>query len=207
LETSKVGAVIITIEIVWIPLAFLSGSLPLSVWLGHYALGVDIRQFGDGNPGAANVWRAGGARWGLTAVLLDFLKGALPVGLANFGIGIEGPGLAAVAIAPIAGHAFSPFLGFHGGKALAVTFGIWAGLTVWIVPAILGIFFGIYLALLKPEGWAVMAGILSLLIVLLLIGNLLWLGVWAGMALILSWMHRADLKHKPRLRFRTTKAK
>lgn len=179
----------------------------MSVWLGRIALGVDIRQFGDGNPGAANVWRAGGAGWGLTAVLLDFLKGALPVGLANFTFGVGGLEMAAVAIAPIAGHAFSPFLGFHGGKALAVTFGIWAGLTVWIVPAILGIFFGVYLALLKPEGWAVMAGIISLLVVLLVIGNMLWLGVWVGMALILGWMHRADLAQKPRWRLGTKKTK
>lgn len=124
------------------------------------------------------------------------------MGLANFAYRVESPGMAAVAIAPIAGHAFSPFLGFHGGKALAVTFGIWAGLTIWIVPAILGVFFGFYLALLKPEGWAVMAGIISLLVVLILIGNTLWLGVWFGMALILGWMHRSDLKQKPRLRFR-----
>jgi len=191
-------------ELIWIALAFLCGSLPLSVWLGRLVLGIDIRQFGDGNPGAANVWRAGGAKWGLTAVLLDFLKGAIPVALANFVFGVEGLAMAAVAIAPIAGHAFSPFLGFHGGKALSVTFGIWAGLTVWLVPAILGIFFGIYLALLRPEGWAVMAGIFSLLVVLLIIGNPLWLGVWVGMALILGWMHRADLAQRPQLRSRST---
>jgi len=191
-------------DLIWIALAFLCGSLPLSVWLGRLVLGIDIRQFGDGNPGAANVWRAGGAKWGLTAVLLDFLKGAIPVALANFVFGVEGLAMAAVAIAPIAGHAFSPFLGFHGGKALSVTFGIWAGLTVWLVPAILGIFFGIYLALLRPEGWAVMAGIFSLLVVLLIIGNPLWLGVWVGMALILGWMHRADLAQRPQLRSRST---
>lgn len=198
--------VIITTELAWIALAFLSGSLPLSVWLGRLVLDTDIRQFGDGNPGAANVWRAGGAGWGLIAVLLDFLKGAIPVGLANFVFGVEGPAMAFVAVAPIAGHAITPFLAFHGGKALAVTFGIWAGLTVWVVPAILGIFFGLYLALLKPEGWAVMAGIFSLLVVLLILGNPLWLGVWAGMALILGWMHRADLAQKPRLRSRAAKS-
>ncbi len=190
-------------DLIWIALAFLCGSLPLSVWLGRLVLGTDIRLFGDSNPGAANVWRAGGAKWGLTAVLLDFLKGAIPVALANFVFGVEGLAMAAVAIAPIAGHAFSPFLAFHGGKALSVTFGIWAGLTVWLVPAILGIFFGIYLALLRPEGWAVMAGIFSLLVVLLIIGNPLWLGVWVGMALILGWMHRADLAQRPQLRSRS----
>ncbi len=192
-------------QFIWIASAFLCGSLPLSVWLGRLVLGVDIRQFGDGNPGAANVWRAGGPGWGFTAVFLDFLKGAIPVGLANFVFGVEGLALAAVVIAPIAGHAFSPFLGLRGGKAIAVTFGVWAGLTVWLVPTIMGIFFGIYLALLKPAGWAVMAGVFSMLVALLIIGNPLWLGVWAGMALILGWMHRADLVQKPKLRSRFIK--
>ena len=149
-------------EFFWIVLAFFCGSLPLSVWLGRLFLGTDIRQFGDGNPGAANVWRAGGVRWGLLAVFLDFLKGAIPVGIANFVVGVDGLAMAAVAIAPVAGHAFSPLLGFHGGKALAVAFGIWAGLTLWFVPTILGLFFGVYLALVKPDGWAVLLGLLSL---------------------------------------------
>lgn len=189
------------LEAIWVIIAFFCGSLPLSVWLGRIALGEEITKYGDHNPGAANVWRAGGPAWGLLAVLLDAFKGAIPVGLANYVFNMEGLALAAVAIAPIAGHAFSPFLGFRGGKALAVTFGVWLGLTLWVVPTILGIFFGLYLWLLKPEGWAVMAGVVSLLIVLLVIGSPVWLAVWAGMALILGWMHRADLVQKPVLRF------
>lgn len=192
-------------EIIWIVIAFLCGSLPLSVWLGRVALEKDIRQYGDSNPGAANVWRAGGAAWGLLAVLLDFLKGIIPVGLANCYFNVDGVTLAAVAVAPIAGHAFSPFLGFKGGKALAVTFGIWAGITLWVVPSILGIFFGLYLALIKSEGWAVLAGIISLFVVLLIIGIPLWLGVWAGMALILVWKHRETLTQKPEFRMRKRK--
>lgn len=188
----------------WILFAFLMGALPLSVWLGRLALGLDIRQYGDGNPGAANVWRAGGPRWGLLAGLLDFLKGLLPVGLANYAFGLEGLLLATVAVAPILGHAFSPFLRFNGGKALAVSFGIWAGLTLWLVPVILGLLFGLFLAILKPEGWAVLAGSLSLLPILLLLeANVVWLVVWAGMALILAWTHREELSRPPRLRIRS----
>ena len=185
----------------WIVFAFLCGSLPLSVWLGRLALGVDITQYGDGNPGAANVWRAGGGRWGMLAVLLDFFKGAIPVGLANYAAGLDGWLLAAVAIAPILGHALSPFMGFRGGKALAVTFGIWTGLSLFVVPIMMGLFFGFYLWLLKPEGWAVMAGVFSLLAALLILfPDPVWLGVWAGMTLILAWTHRDDLRLKPRLR-------
>lgn len=189
-------------EILWITIAYLCGSLPFSIWIGRLVLGKDITQVGDGNPGAANVWRAGGTRWGVAAVLLDFFKGAVPVALANLVYDIEGPWLALIAIAPIAGHAFSPFLGFRGGKALAVTFGIWAGLTLWVVPGILGTFFAISLAVLRPEGWAVLTGIFGLLIALLFMGDPLLIGVWIGMALILGWKHRHDLIHKPQLRLR-----
>jgi glycerol-3-phosphate acyltransferase PlsY len=189
------------IETLWIVIAFFCGSLPLSVWLGRIALGKDITQYGDGNPGAANVWRAGSGKWGMLAVLLDFFKGAVPVGLANFALGLEGWQLAAVAIAPILGHAFSPFMGFRGGKALAVTFGIWAGLSLFLIPIILGMFFGLFLWLLKPEGWAVMAGAAGLLVVLIAyFPDPVWLGTWAGMTLILAWKHREDLRQKPRLR-------
>lgn len=187
--------------LLWIVLAFFCGALPLSVWLGRLALGVDITQYGDGNPGAANVWRAGGGRWGMLAVLLDFLKGAIPVGVANYAAGLDGWLLAAVAIAPILGHAISPFMGFHGGKALAVTFGIWTGLSLWVVPLILGALFGLYLWLLKPEGWSVMAGSCTLLVVLLIFfPDPVWLGVWAGMTLILAWKHKEELRQRPQLR-------
>jgi glycerol-3-phosphate acyltransferase PlsY len=194
---------VIMVDLIWIILAFFCGALPLSVWLGRVALGVDITQYGDGNPGSANVWRAGGGRWGMLAVLLDFLKGVIPVSLANYAAGLDGWLLAAVAIAPIAGHAFSPFMGFHGGKALAVTFGIWTGLTLYIVPLMLGGFFGLYFWLLKPEGWAVMAGAFSLLLVLLIFfPDPVWLAVWAGMTLILAWKHREDLRQRPQLGIR-----
>jgi len=187
-------------EIIWITIAFLCGSLLFSVWLGRATLGQDIRQFGDGNPGAVNVWRAGGMGLGLLAVLLDFLKGAIPIGLANFIFELDGQALVLVAIAPIAGHAFSPFLGFQGGKALAVTFGIWAGLSLWIVPLMLGILFGVSLLLIKPNAWAAMVGVFCLFVILMIIGNPIWIGVGSGMTLVLGWKHKESLSQKPEFR-------
>ena len=127
------------ITLLWIAFAFFCGSLPFSVWLGKIALRKDIRQYGDANPGAANVFRAGSKGWGAIAILLDILKGAIPVGLANYGAGITDWSLALIAIAPVAGHAFSPFLRFKGGKAIAVSLGIWCGLTLYQVPLVLGL--------------------------------------------------------------------
>jgi glycerol-3-phosphate acyltransferase PlsY len=173
----------------------------MSLWLGKLALGLDIRQQADGNPGASNVWRSGGPKWGFLALLLDFSKGALPVGVANFMLGLEGWHLAAAAVAPILGHAFSPVLRFRGGKSLAVTFGIWTGLTLWLMPTILGISFAFWLAIFMLEGWAVMAGVLSLFVAILALGaKQVWMMVWLGMALILLWKHRTDLLQRPVIR-------
>jgi len=187
-------------DLLWIGIAFLSGALPISVWLGRYGIGEDIRKYGDGNPGAVNVWRAGGAAWGITAVILDFLKGAIPVSLANFGYNIQGWPLVVIALAPILGHAFSPLLKFRGGKALAVTFGVWAGLSTWLVPAVLGLSFGLWLWLLDMDSWAVVAGLLSLLFFMILYPiNPLWLVILAGNSLILIWKQREDLSSLPKL--------
>jgi acyl phosphate:glycerol-3-phosphate acyltransferase len=194
------GEVELIITLLWILLAFVSGSLPFSVWIGRLALRTDIRGLGDGNPGATNVFRAGGRAWGVLAMLLDVLKAAVPVGIARFGVGIDSWGMALVALAPIAGHAFSPLLGFQGGKALASTVGSWTGLTLWLVPTLLGLLFAIWYLVLSVEGWAVVAAMLCLLPVLILLADSMLIAVWAGNTAILSWKHRADLSRRPRLR-------
>jgi len=188
-------------KLLWVVVAFLSGAVPFSLLVGFKAMHLDIRTYGDKNPGASNVWRAGGRGWAAFALLLDFLKGAIPVGIANYLLYIDGLPLAAIALAPIAGHAFSPFLHWRGGKALAVSFGAWSGLSAWQVPSIFGVLLALWLLLLLPEGWAVMAGILTLLPVLILLPSpSSWIVVWLGMAGLLAWTHRADLRRTARLR-------
>ena len=89
---------------IWFIIGFVYGALPFSVWVGRLALRTDIRTYGDHNPGATNVIRAGGWQWGVLALLLDYFKGAIPVGVAHFFIGLEGVSLAVVAMAPVLGH-------------------------------------------------------------------------------------------------------
>ena len=189
------------ITLLWIAFAFFCGSLPFSVWLGQLALRKDIREYGDANPGAANVFRAGSKGWGAIAILLDILKGAIPVGLANYGAHITDWSLALIALAPIAGHAFSPFLRFKGGKAIAVSLGIWCGLTLYQVPLVLGLILGIYIALFTNNGWSTVLGFTSLIVYLLIIAVPVWmLGVWLGNLIIVVCKHRADLKQSTTLR-------
>jgi acyl phosphate:glycerol-3-phosphate acyltransferase len=187
--------------LLWSAFAFFCGSLPFSVWLGKIVLRKDIRQYGDANPGAANVFRAGSKGWGAIAILLDILKGAVPVGLANYGAHFTDWSLALIALAPIAGHAFSPFLRFKGGKAIAVSLGIWCGLTLYQVPLVLGLILGVYIVLFTNNGWSTVLGFASLIVYLLIIAVPAWmLGVWLGNLIIVVYRHRADLKQPTTLR-------
>ena len=178
-----------------IPLAFLCGSLPFSVWLGKTLLGLDVRKFGDGNPGAANAFRTGNKLVGLLVLLLDISKAAAPVGWAYFNLDIRGIPMVLIAVAPILGHVFSPFLGFRGGKALATALGVWIGLTIWklSLPAAVGALVGT--ALFTPPGWSVMLALGGILAVLLIwLPDPLLLAVWFSEVFILAWTHRFDLR-------------
>ena len=125
--------------IFWLILAYLSGALPWSVWLGRWFFRVDPRQHADGNPGAANAFRAAGWRLGISVLLLDFFKAFIPVSLAYWIIGFPSGQLFWIALMPTIGHAFSVFLRFRGGRGLVVMFGVWAGLTLYRIPLIMGI--------------------------------------------------------------------
>jgi acyl phosphate:glycerol-3-phosphate acyltransferase len=184
-----------------IPLAFLCGSLPFSVWLGKILLGLDVRKFGDGNPGAANAFRTGNELVGLLVLLLDISKAAAPVGWAYFNLDIRGIPMLLIAVAPILGHVFSPFLRFRGGKALATALGVWIGLTIWklSLPAIVGAVIGI--ALFTPPGWSGMFALGGILAVLLIwLPDPLLFAVWLSEVFILAWTHRLDLRQGIHLR-------
>ena len=183
--------------LVWICAGFLLGSLPSSVWLGRLVLHTDIRSYGDGNPGGTNVIRAGNRGLGALVIFLDMLKGAVPVSLAYYLFGVDGWPLLPVMLAPILGHAFSPFLGFRGGKAIATTFGVWTALTVPLGPFVMGGSVLVFYKLLNSAAWAVMAALVVLLGFLAIAGLTLPLAVtWAGTAAILVWTHRVDLRRR-----------
>jgi acyl phosphate:glycerol-3-phosphate acyltransferase len=151
----------------WVCAGLVLGSLPFSYWIGRIFLHKDIRAYGDGSPGASNVARAGNKGLYVAAALLDAFKGTVPVWLAQMVSGISGWELAAVAVAPVLAHAFTPFLKFRGGMGVATTYGVWLGLTGWVGPLILGISMGLMFAIQKNWVWAGIGGMVGLLIFLL----------------------------------------
>ena len=103
-------------------LAYLIGSIPTGYIIVKTKTGQDIRNVGSGSTGATNVKRVLGKKWFFTVMLLDALKGALPVIISQILFNnVIYPGLSAVlaAVAVLVGHSKSIFLGFKGGKSVA----------------------------------------------------------------------------------------
>lgn len=186
--------------LLWTVLGFLLGALPFSVWLGKWVLRTDIRRYGDGNPGGTNVLRAGNTGLGLLVIFLDMLKGAVPVALAHYIFAVDGWPLVPVILTPALGHAFSPFLRFRGGKALASIFGAWTALTVPFGPFVMGLSVFVLYKVQTVSGWAALGAWLCMLAFLLITGATLpLLAAWAGTAALIIWKHRADLRRRPEL--------
>lgn len=190
------------LPLLWSAFSFFLGSLPFSVWVGRLGARRDIREVGDRNPGATNVLRAGGFLWFTLALALDISKAAAPVGLAVYVFGWQGWPLWLIAMAPPLGHAFSPFLGGQGGKAVAAAFGVWIGLTLWELPAVALLALVIWFALLTISGWAVILALVTMLVYLVAFHpDPLLIAVAAGQLALMTYTHRVDLARRPGLRF------
>jgi glycerol-3-phosphate acyltransferase PlsY len=106
-----------------------------------------------------------------------------------------------VSLAPLLGHNYSPFLKGRGGKGVAVTGGIWIGLTSGIGGAIGTAFLTLGALVQGNSGWAVVMGLVSILVYLLIWNrDPVLLAVWVGNALLVLWSHRKDLSSPPILR-------
>lgn len=150
-------------------IAFLMGSIPFGLVIAR-TQGIDIRQHGSGNIGATNVLRVMGKKYGIPCLILDALKGFIPVviALTLIRIGGKDTSLAISVLKPwalelpaadrfqgqlvhvitglmaILGHNYSPWVGFKGGKGIATSAGVLLGLFP---------FFGVMLLLII---WAVL---------------------------------------------------
>jgi glycerol-3-phosphate acyltransferase PlsY len=107
-------------------IGYICGSIPFGLLLAKAAGLGDVRSIGSGNIGATNVLRTGNKKIAALTLLLDGLKGAVPVLLlTQFG----GPQAGMIAgLAAMAGHIFPLWLGFKGGKGVATSLGVLFGL-------------------------------------------------------------------------------
>ena len=113
--------------------AYLIGSIPFGVIIAR-SRGIDLRTRGSGNIGATNVGRVVGRKWGYICFALDVAKGFVPTLALGYCVGFGRPDLLeqvawlAVGFAAVAGHVFSVFLRFRGGKGVATSLGVVLGI-------------------------------------------------------------------------------
>ena len=103
--------------------AYLLGGLPTAYVIGRRWRGIDVRGVGSRNVGTANAAEAFGYRIGAVVLIVDVAKGALAVALA-MALGASAWGQVGVALAVVAGHNFSPYLRFGGGRGVATALGV-----------------------------------------------------------------------------------
>jgi len=177
--------------------AYLIGSLSFAVIISRVMGLNDPRTYGSGNPGATNVLRSGNKAAAVLTLLLDALKGFVPVLLADrfgpsFGLG-EGT-VAMVALAAFLGHLWPVFFRFQGGKGVATAAGVLLGLNPWLGLATLGT-------------WVIIAAFFRYAslasIVAAAFAPFYQLLIWGGgpaavavtvMGLLLVWRHSANIR-------------
>jgi glycerol-3-phosphate acyltransferase PlsY len=121
--------------------AYALGAIPWGVVLGRTFAGIDVRDYGSKSIGATNALRVLGRKFSIAVLILDMVKGVLPVvigraaGLPDWSIGLA-------ALAAVVGHCWSPYIGFTGGKGVATGGGAGVALFPWLlllIPIIVGV--------------------------------------------------------------------
>ncbi|MBF0470050.1 MAG: glycerol-3-phosphate 1-O-acyltransferase PlsY [Gammaproteobacteria bacterium] len=182
-----------TLALALILFAYLIGSVSAAIIVCRLSGLPDPRTEGSGNPGATNVLRIGGKRAAALTLGGDFLKGVLPVMVAQWA-GVDGVWLALIALAAFLGHLYPLFFRFQGGKGVATALGVMLALS-W------------KLALTAVLTWLIVARLsgissLSAMVAALLAPLYAWqLGLEPPLLLMLSllsllllWRHRSNIR-------------
>jgi acyl phosphate:glycerol-3-phosphate acyltransferase len=169
------------------------GSIPVGLLIARWQKGVDIRQHGSGNTGMTNVLRAVGKGAAVLTLVGDLAKGLIPVLLAR--AWLTSPwAIGLVALAAVVGHAYPVFAGFHGGKGVATTLGIF----IPLLPGPLLIAFvvwGACVAFRRQVSVGSLAAATSLPLAALLWGASAAYVLYALLAAVLIWYrHRENIE-------------
>jgi glycerol-3-phosphate acyltransferase PlsY len=176
--------------------AYLLGSTPTSYLLARYGKGIDLREWGSGNLGATNLYRAAGLGYAAVCTVVDVGKGFVPTW---FFPGLDGTGLPQLAlaygIAAVLGHVFPVWMRFRGGKGVATGGGVYLALA----PAAVG---------LAALAWAPVAAVVRIasvasLTAATLLPAFIWLTghrfdfvFWSSLPLaaLVWWTHRSNIR-------------
>jgi glycerol-3-phosphate acyltransferase PlsY len=189
-------------SLIAIVLSYLLGSLSFAVIVSKSLGMADPRSYGSKNPGATNVLRSGNKGAALATLLLDALKGWVPVFLvhrfgADFGMG---PGTAALAgLAAFLGHLYPVFFGFQGGKGVATAAGALVGID-WLLGLATGTTWLIIAVFFRYSSLASLVAAFFAPAYYLIGGDIAWprhptvLLALVAISLLLFWRHRENIR-------------
>jgi glycerol-3-phosphate acyltransferase PlsY len=182
--------------------AYLLGGIPWALIIGRVCCKIDVREHGSGNLGATNVMGVLGWKAALAILLLDIGKGALAVYLAGlivpaaqFGAVAREWTMIGATLASIAGHSYSPYIGFKGGKGVATG----AGALLVLVPLAWPILFLTWLLVLATTRMVSLASVIiaieyPILMLVLYPGDWALLAVSIVAAGLVIWRHRTNIR-------------
>ncbi|NQT75986.1 MAG: glycerol-3-phosphate 1-O-acyltransferase PlsY [Candidatus Omnitrophica bacterium] len=180
--------------------AYLIGSIPTGYIFGRALKGVDIREFGSGNLGATNVFRVMGRLPGILVLAIDALKGFVcATYIASFFLYISPaarPELYRVlaGLAVIAGHNWTVFLKFRGGKGVATS----AGVVIGLIPKVFWLGFLVWTIVFSVTGYISLASIIASIAVplfALVFSEPTEIVIFMSiLCLVIAYKHRSNIK-------------
>ncbi len=168
---------------------YLLGSVPFGLILTRITGAGDLRSIGSGNIGATNVLRTGRKGLAAATLLLDMAKGYAAVWIAG---NLPGGDPAIGGLAAVIGHCFPVWLKFKGGKGVATLMGVALSLAWPIGAAYAGVWLGM-LALTRISSLSGMSAAVAAPISAWATGNVDYVPVLAALALLVIWLHRANI--------------
>jgi glycerol-3-phosphate acyltransferase PlsY len=185
----------------WCLGAFLCGSIPFGLLVVKLAGKGDVRAHGSGNIGATNVSRVGGKALGVLTLLLDVLKGFLPVFLAKK-LGLGPDLLALLALAAVLGHVYTPWLKFQGGKGVATALGVILATDPRLVILPLGMFLFVLWLTRHVSLGSILAAtmvpvqLLLATVILQIFGPARWADLlpWLALVTLVIWKHGENIR-------------
>lgn len=148
-------------------ITYFFGAIPSGVWIGKAIKGIDIRTVGSKNSGATNAYRILGAKCGIATLLMDALKGYLPLFIASK-FDISNKYIVVLGLIAIFAHSMSCFLNFKGGKGVATSLGVFLFLApkavlVTVVGFLIVVYFTRYVSLSSITGAIILPVMITLL--------------------------------------------
>ena len=175
-------------------LGYLAGSIPFGVLVARWFRGVDVRSQGSGNIGATNVARVAGKKLGVLVLVLDALKGALPVVAALRLLPGEARVGAAVGLAAFLGHVFPVWLRLKGGKGVATALGVLGVLVPWAALAGAGVYVALFIAFRVSSVGSLFGGLATVVAAFWVYGPGEPAALSAVLLVLMVGTHRANIR-------------